>query len=1066
MAKMGTLEVDLEDEDQDDDDGEEHQGSPDVDHRLFRKLKDRPRRVVPLAFTVPDDIPPRNLSGHCLAWTREAMAAFATIRRAARDADPENLKNFPYAYLRGAMEVSLPSAIRLEPDMGLSRAIPDGSGRPGPADMQPFAYLEGASANEVKKALHIQLANWISNNLIPQYAQPGHVEKRLTDRVIELAGAGDLVEVRAFSSRVMPWHWESKTGTTQKPDFHAYQALADIAAKSLAGRELFQGAGPMRRMISASGGSNSAELVTAPIKIGESGLLSLVVTLRVETVPALHQPLLILDVSKRRWLDNIDADAFDRSRISGAVFSEAHPDRAFSFSVNRRSKSRGGGWHVDNAFEAIRRTLGLPLKPTEASAILRGDANTPTAKAFLVYRSGVSEDRHAILAGVPEVDKLEAFTGAARILSDLGLRPFEAMTPVNATHGKAHESSARMIDASTLLGAMLEAADHGFHEGTRFTRGYLQELSQARIDELMLQQFRIGLPRVAGVSRLLQEVPPSKAAKQSDDLAKLIEANHEARRRMYGDDPPRLVLFHEDGPKGQSDLRLLEAAVRCLWGDIPIISNRLPAGTHGPTMDLDSKLPNGKNAPAAERSRRRIEAWRGVSDQIRKSGKRHLGLVMASKIYRDPANGNKPKHDDPVNKPSTRRALAGAGATVQFLQPPEATRNGEVKLADFLVRVQSAMKDLVSAHWGRIDTVASAVEACFSDPERRPREVIGITIVRKQAGRANSIGRSFLPVAIRLDVATGRCDLRCAYESQSGSYASSPWEHLPEALSRIARLSPVKLAEDERERKSRFMRFVEEVIGASVEEGSQPVVLIDSSNAAKLWPWLADSRMNAEDITIGDRQWMQQEWEGARIIRIRQGLTPSIVVDSWVDLAETSVDDARPCDGIAADVSIPVTTAPGGGLFRLSGGARSGCVAYLSVGRKALHKNKRGLSCYRHATLHGKRMAKVDGKFTQLDPARNAAGRGILGLIRRERYIDQWPSPRPIEVVVTLRQEGDSPDRLAEFVERLRYGFGHYREWVSLPAPLFFERVVRDYISHFELEEAENTESDESAVDA
>jgi hypothetical protein len=42
-------------------------------------------------------------------------------------------------------------------------------------------------------------------------------------------------------------------------------------------------------------------------------------------------------------------------------------------------------------------------------------------------------------------------------------------------------------------------------------------------------------------------------------------------------------------------------------------------------------------------------------------------------------------------------------------------------------------------------------------------------------------------------------------------------------------------------------------------------------------------------------------------------------------------------------------------------------------------------------------------------------------------------------------------DSTALFVESLCYGFGHYKKRTTLPAPLFFERVVRDYISEFSI---------------
>ncbi len=78
----------------------------------------------------------------------------------------------------------------------------------------------------------------------------------------------------------------------------------------------------------------------------------------------------------------------------------------------------------------------------------------------------------------------------------------------------------------------------------------------------------------------------------------------------------------------------------------------------------------------------------------------------------------------------------------------------------------------------------------------------------------------------------------------------------------------------------------------------------------------------------------------------------------------------------------------------------------------------------------------------------------------RPPFTGQLPTPNPLEIVVTLRQEKDDCDRLAALVESLRYSFGHYSDWSSLPAPLFFERVVRDYISEFALAQDEEMEEE------
>jgi len=119
------------------------------------------------------------------------------------------------------------------------------------------------------------------------------------------------------------------------------------------------------------------------------------------------------------------------------------------------------------------------------------------------------------------------------------------------------------------------------------------------------------------------------------------------------------------------------------------------------------------------------------------------------------------------------------------------------------------------------------------------------------------------------------------------------------------------------------------------------------------------------------------------------------------------------------------------------------------VGRKTLQKYSRGQSCYRSTKIN---IAAKNSDGSK-DKLKNNAGLEVHQLSIQPPFVDQWPTPNPLEIVVTLRQADDNPDDLALLVESLRYSFGHYSDWTSLPAPLFFERVVRDYISDFVIEE-------------
>ena len=230
-----------------------------------------------------------------------------------------------------------------------------------------------------------------------------------------------------------------------------------------------------------------------------------------------------------------------------------------------------------------------------------------------------------------------------------------------------------------------------------------------------------------------------------------------------------------------------------------------------------------------------------------------------------------------------------------------------------------------------------------------------------------------------------------------------------------------------------------------------PVVMIDSSNCAKLWEWLTDRKMNLSNIDINSKQYMQDNWKGARIVRIRQDLAPGIIEDKRKVLAKTFREDIRSRQELEENenerIELSVPSSPTG-LYKLNLENKTGCINYLSIGKKTTNQKQKGFSCYREVELD----KTLKDKETD-ETVKNEAGETIKYIEEQKPYTGQWATPNPLEIVVTLRQEKDNPDHIAGFIESLRYGYGHFNEWTKLPAPLFFERVVRDYISAFNLEE-------------
>ncbi|KAB8318305.1 DUF3893 domain-containing protein [Tolypothrix campylonemoides VB511288] len=1021
----------------------------------------KPKSVkrFPLAFTIPDDLPTVLVEGYTLAWTKVALGNLAAIQKGNRTDGQKNVKNLPYASLQGLLEVGLENLARLDSDLGLS---PFALNTKSTSEPEPFAYLIDDSLEAIKKSIQTLLNDWITNFLRP-YAKREKVSEEILDRLEELGENEELLSITPFKYQALPWPWSEQTGTTNpdtRKNKYLYRVLADYVARQIAGKEIFQGLGLMKRIISSSGGLTSgvAELITAPISISdksEKGTFSLVVRLEIITYPSIHQPLLKIDVSKRRWISQLKSPEFDRNDITGFVFSKDSTDRAFSYRVIcKKDDKKNWQWTTDKDFEALRRELRLKMQPFSGQDIALGKANDNNNTVVLTYRNGLQDGakEYGIKAGVPETDKLEAFEAIAKILKPIGIQEFEGYSQLVSSHNP-DDTASRMINLPTLLGACLEALETNCH--LDFTPKYLKQFDDSQLNSLLRKHFDIGLEGIYQGRKALQ-FGNSKSKDQTNELVSLIRANQEALRRLYPNERLLLIIFYEN--ELQTEMKLLEAIIRVLWGEtIEFLVTRLPANTHGPREALP-----GKELKAKERSECRREAWQPIVEQLAVREQRTFCLIMAREFYPDPKGQNNPKHDDRVNKPSTRQALAAmAGSCVQFVLPIEKTQATKLfKLGDFFHRVQAALKDLLSAHSGRIDGVQEKVDKYLKDipPEARPKEILAITVVRKQRGRVRGrIENTFLAVAMRLKVDTGKCELCCAYD-KGNTLAISPWSSFSDAIAFIAQLSPIKLGDKNEVRKTRFMEFVKQIISNSVDEGAQPLVMIDSSNCVQLWPWLKDVEINANQIDLGQQyQWMQDEWQGARIVRIRQDLAPGIIDKKERLLAETSLEDTRSKEELKKlppTLKLP-SASSSSGLFRLSATNQTECVAYLSVGGKTLHQYLRGQSCYRPTQINTLVILKKDDDSRE--KVCNQAGLEVHQLSEKPPFLDQWPTPNPLEIVVTLRQPQDDSDCLASLVESLRYSFGHYSEWTVLPAPLFFERVVRDYISEFAIED-EDTE--------
>lgn len=993
------------------------------------------RRTMAMAFAPATDAPPRSLWAMSLAWTNDLIRELLFVREAGARAKGVPKIELPYAALRAALHIRVRPLLRLESSLGLSFLRPE-------VNQQPvFALVNGSAetAENIEQTLSSCLIHWLPS--LTRFIGTDMAGCAAINRIEVLVHGHGAFVLKSHTIHTLPWQSSAVTHTTairggdSESDRFAYAALAEEAAIALVGHELLPRAGALRRILDGDPGRNQAMLLTPPIRV-DDGEFSICVRLHVETVPAFEKPVVVFDLSKRRWVGGALKDRFGAKTIRGHVFVDALPDRVLSFSAHRKEK-------VDNryqlptceAFGYIAGAYGLPLHLTSARDIaVRAYADVDQhCQVRLTYANGITAAKHSIDAGVPERDWLDAYQAAAEVLRSIGLIPMNDFKVVRKSRPRRSALAQHVIDMRT-AGEAENTGEPGdarkiINIGTMLDALRTQ---YASADALFSQRYGFS-PDSAYVSK--KELSNNN---QSDRLAVVQAINELTINRLNESESPLLLLIH-DPHTPKVEITLVKDMASILFNNgLQIETSFLPPDTHGP----QESLPENK-AGNEKRFKARAAAWNPLAAKISAataSGRKIYCLVMAPEWY---ATERGRKHDDPVNKPAARNALiTRGGAMSQYLLPLEKTQDGRVLIENFSQRLQSALKDLLLAHSGSVIPFEPLAGTYFPT-SAAPQEVVGITIIRSQGGRVNKSDPSFVLAAFRLALNKTHCEVRFAY-ARSGALHISPWENLAQGVATIAGATPCWLSDESDGRmrqtvtKERYQEFVKTVLDDCSSRKTNAVVLIDSTNASSLWPWLTDQRIDPGNISIGSQHRnMQHNWKGLRIVRTRQQIAP-LLVDDKVRLLRHSEDGP-----VMDEISVPASPS---GLFKV-GGFDTGPQAFWSIAPTGASV-KRGSSCYR-PTTNTKRAPKT-------------VSAGWMDIETVAPHTGQWPTPNAIEFVIGLCDAGDDPEKLATFCDALRGLSLHYDDTTSLPVPLFFERVVRQYITKFALNDAESKDSEDN----
>jgi hypothetical protein len=568
-----------------------------MSEKLYVSLgKAKTLEIIPLAFTIADDLPPVTVDGFTLSWTKEALANFSKILQ-----DIKKIKNLPYASLRGFLEVKLLNVSRIEPNMGLSNYTVSQQ------QQQPFAYIDGGDRNKIIEDLRSILNDWLENYLIP-YGQKEGVSEDAMEKLRELQEENQLLCIKSFQSQIFPWLQYEDSGTA-KPGQYSFSALADYLARLIAEHEIFQGLGDIKRIITSKSGS-CVELITNPISLDDKGLFSLLVKIEIITHSSLPQPLIKIDVSKRRWLSSLKENRFNPNGINGYIFSKNHSDRVFNFKLNRRKNLNINQWEwqPDSSFLVLQRELNLPLNISNAEQIVKSKASADDDyQILLTYSEGIQEKKHDIKAGVSEKDTLEAFRAIAEVLESKEIKPFDGYTKVQFSKEKGHSqdiSASRTINTPTSFSAILESLEN--EDTPESEKKSLEAMSDREINNLLKENFNFELSEKS-IKHLNFN---SKNKDQTEELKKLFKANQDAIERLYSNEKPLLIIFYENGYRKTGDL--LEAVIYMLWGEkLEIQIQNLPENTHGAKTTLP-----GKDLKSKARAQKQVDDWTSTAKQI------------------------------------------------------------------------------------------------------------------------------------------------------------------------------------------------------------------------------------------------------------------------------------------------------------------------------------------------------------------------------------------------------------------------------------------------------------------
>lgn len=505
---------------------------------------------------------------------------------------------------------------------------------------------------------------------------------------------------------------------------------------------------------------------------------------------------------------------------------------------------------------------------------------------------------------------------------------------------------------------------------------------------------------------------------ERDAIAKFREQSIQVLGRIHPNFKPCLWVIGGNSDREQA---YIKRAAELLFGDaVDVRLDPLPADVHG----LRANLP-GKDLKSRLRFDERVKAWTrsGLPAAIaRYDGPKYVLICAAKDIGR--------RSEDPVNRRAAIHAMCLiAGASVHHVLPiEEATsefRAGKA-IQSFVHRAQSAMMDVMLAHSGYIIGAGEFVSKQLG--ANPPKAIYGIQALRKRAQKYSGETPVCMIIYSRLNLETNVTEIQFGYKEANKTQRSS-WMRLADGLIWLGCQRAMQGDEDWLEQE--FQGMTTKMLAEVGTSDPRAIVFIDWQTLPRLWKDLTDvSLTNTGKVTIGHAD-LAATFPEMAFVRLRYGPAVSMSLRAW---SETVYEGFRESTRIATGEFFSdayVTTRKQLIEINPRAGDKKGYAHFVGVMTyPKTTQIPRGLSCYR-PTIRITRDKGEKGVFEKktMDPAEMDAA------LPTSMDITVMHSPKDIE-----------PAAIATLVMGLRLGYAHYPDWTRLPAPLFFERKIDDYI--------------------